>query len=173
MDCRAKSGNDDKDWDDKDWCGQGPSTVARDRSSFDRICKTGMRQSRVTYLDAPQKSPDFRGVEKMIPGRPRLLTGGITVNISPLPPAAGSELLASAVWCSRQAMGSAGLAGSPVAAERVKSIGWAAFLSHDGLAGSLTIWFEEREAWTARSLRAPAFRPEWRRERDFGGLRIL
>jgi hypothetical protein len=26
------------------------------------------------------------------------------------------------------------------------SIGWAAFLSQDGLAGSLTIWFEEREA---------------------------
>jgi hypothetical protein len=29
-------------------------------------------------------------------------------------------------------MGSTGLAGSPVAAERVKSIGWAACLSRDG-----------------------------------------
>ena len=40
----------------------------------------------------------------------------------------------------------------------------------DSAAGSLTIWFEEREAWTARSLRALR---EQRRERDFGGLRIL
>jgi hypothetical protein len=46
-------------------------------------------------------------------------------------------------------MGSAGRAGSPVAAERVKSIGWAVFLSHDSSTGSLTIWFEERETWTA------------------------
>jgi hypothetical protein len=70
-------------------------------------------------------------------------------------PSTGRGVLCLAVWCSRQAMGSTGLAGSPVAAERVKSIGWAASLSHDGVAGSLTIWFEEREAWTARSLRAP------------------
>jgi hypothetical protein len=35
----------------------------------------------------------------------------------------------------------------------MKSIGWAAFLSQAAMAGSLTIWFEEREAQTARSLR--------------------
>ena len=75
------------------------------------------------------------------------------MNISPLPPAEGS--CASRFGVPDKQWGQPVFSGFPVAAERVKSIGWAASLSHDGLAGSLTIWFEEREAWTARSLRAP------------------
>jgi hypothetical protein len=55
----------------------------------------------------------------------------------------------------------------------MKSIGWAAFLSQTAIAGSLTIWFEEREAQTARSLRMPLEFRFGRIERDFGGLRIL
>jgi hypothetical protein len=42
------------------------------------------------------------------------------------------------------------------------------------MSGSLTIWFEERETWTAESLRmtsGPSGLGDI--ERDFGGLRIL
>ena len=78
----------------------------------------------------------------------------------------GLSSLASAVWCSRQAMGSAGIAGRACCGRESKSIGWAAFLSRDSWAGSLTIWLEEREAWTARSLRTPLESSdlEWRLE---------